>query len=75
MELRKDKASTSKFDGAILASKELNGRNVIFVSSNDKNEDWILDLKCTFHMMPNKYLFIAFQEVGSGKVLMENGRA
>lgn len=36
-----------------MASKESNGGNVLFVSSNVDNVDWILGLACTFHMTPN----------------------
>ncbi|KHN13198.1 Retrovirus-related Pol polyprotein from transposon TNT 1-94, partial [Glycine soja] len=74
-ELKKDKVSTSEFGGAAVVSEESDGGNVLFVSSNVNDDDWILDSACTFHMTPNRDWFATFQNVDGGKVLMGNDGA
>jgi len=46
----------------------------LFVVSSNKmsKTEWILDSRCTFHTCPYKDLFITFEFVGCGVILMGN---
>ena len=49
--------------------------DMLSVASNSKQpmDSWILDLACSFHMIPNRDWFDTYRSVNSGIVTMGNG--
>ena len=45
---------------------------VLTVSTNQENNEWIMDSGCSYHMTPRKELMFDFKPVNGGKVLMGN---
>ncbi|KAL5573220.1 hypothetical protein UlMin_022817 [Ulmus minor] len=58
-----------------IATNNNNIGEVLDVSTQDHNEDWILDSGCTFHMCPTRDWFKEYREIDGGKVLMGNNVA
>ncbi len=48
---------------------------LFLISSVCTDEEWILDLGCSFHMCPNRSWFTTYKEVNDGTVLMGNNMA
>lgn len=49
--------------------------NVPMVLSSDSRKEWIMDLSCTWHMTPNKYVFEDICDQDGRSVLLGNNRA
>ena len=56
---------------AIVSNDSDNGE-VLTISLNNDNADWILDSGCTYHMCPNKNWFHSYSKIYEGQVLLGN---
>ena len=79
-ECRALKAKLSRDQGknngnADIFSLDYTSADVLVVSSEAYDEEWIMDSGCSFHMCPKKEMFSVFKEVSGGIVLLGDNKA
>ncbi|KAG8367168.1 hypothetical protein BUALT_Bualt16G0044500 [Buddleja alternifolia] len=58
-----------------VASDGYESADVLTVSNNNSENEWILNLGCTFHMTPNRGWFDEFTKLEGGSVLLGNNKS
>ena len=69
---REEKAKTQTDGDLAIVSNDSDNGEVLAVSLNNDNVDWILDSGCTYHMCPTKSWFHSYNKIDGGKVLLGN---
>ena len=72
MKQREEKAKTQTDGDLAIVSNNSDNGEVLAVSLNNDNVDWILDSGCTYHMCPTKSWFHSYNKIDGGKVLLGN---
>lgn len=74
--IKKDTSEITILRGRkITVSDGYESSDVLLVPEEAYNEEWILDLRCSFHMTPNLEWFEFYKDADAGKVLMGNNLA
>ena len=57
----KKKKKENDFGEAVIASDRYESINILFVYTKSNVEEWIPNLRCSFHMTLNQHLFDAYK--------------
>ena len=57
-----------------MAQDGYDNAEVLIVSTKEADKNWIMDSRCSFHMIPNKDWFETFEDVHGGQVILGNNK-
>jgi len=72
---RRNKADRQNATSSVANVAEGSNRDaeaVLCVTTTSLGDEWVLDLGCSYHMMPHKNLFTTYQTTDGGRVLLGN---
>ncbi|KAG8362995.1 hypothetical protein BUALT_BualtUnG0016000 [Buddleja alternifolia] len=73
--LKKNAEKNKEQADVAVASDGYESADVLTVSNNNSENEWILDSGCTFHMTPNRGWFDEFTKLEGGSVLLGNNKS
>ena len=68
----KEKTGDATVASESIESNGYDSAEVLIVTNDQTRSKWVLDSDCSFHMCPNKNLFINYESYDGGVVVMEN---